>query len=161
VKYFLGLGSNSGDRGKNIEEALTRMGRSGFQVKKKSSLYETEPVGLSCKLWFYNQVVEIVSSLQPEELLLWIKQTEHLMGRIASNSLKPRVIDIDILLAGDKVIRREDLQIPHPRLAQRKFVLIPLSELAPDVVHPVLHEKIHDLLLKSNDRSGVRILKRL
>ncbi|MBN1223028.1 MAG: 2-amino-4-hydroxy-6-hydroxymethyldihydropteridine diphosphokinase, partial [Candidatus Aminicenantes bacterium] len=127
MNYLLCLGSNYGDRKKNLEKALALMDESGFLIKKKSSIYETEPVGFFSDGWFYNQVVDIVTALQPEELLRWIKQTERTMGRTACQSLKPRVIDIDILFAGDNVIQTEELQIPHPRIAQRKFVLVPLS----------------------------------
>ena len=136
MKYFLCLGSNSGNREKNIETALTRMMRHGLRILSYSSLYETEPVMMPGENWFLNQVVEVYTNMTPANLMAWIKETETTMGRDLTKKLKSRVIDIDILLAEGRVIRTDELQVPHPNLAERNFVLKPLAEIAPEVVHP-------------------------
>jgi len=136
------------------------MDQSGIRVIEKSALYETEPVGLACDVWFYNQVVKTETELRPEKLLRWIKNAEQSMGRIDRGHVSPRNIDIDILLAGDAVVQSEKLQIPHPRLEKRKFVLVPLAEIAPETMHPVLHKKIGDLLHAIGDEHTVRTAER-
>lgn len=158
MKYFLSLGSNSGKRGKNIKAALMRMKQRGLAILSCSSVYETEPVSIPGERWFLNQVIEVDTEMTPAELLVWIKQTEKKMGRDLTEKLKSRVIDIDILLADDKVIHTEELQIPHPKLAERNFVLIPLTEIAPDVIHPIQKRKIRELLLESKDPFLVKLI---
>ena len=135
------------------------MSESGFRIAKTSSLYETEPVGMPGAVWFYNRVVEVETDLEPEEVLRWIKKTERDLGRIGKGRLKPRIIDIDILLAEARVVQTEALVIPHPRLAERKFVLVPLSEIAPYALHPVLHLNINNLLENSRDNSRVDLIQ--
>lgn len=108
--------------------------------------------------WFFNQVVEVETTLMPSDLLAWVKATEKKMGRDLTEELKSRVIDIDILLADERIICTEELQIPHPGLRERNFVLVPLSEIAPEVIHPLLKKKIKDLLLESSDSHQVRLV---
>jgi len=158
MKYFLCLGSNLGRRKHNLKLAVALLREEGIRVIRSSSLYETEPVDIPTQPWYYNQVIETEADFSPWELLKLAKEIEKRMGRKASAQKKPRQIDIDILLAENKVIRTKELVIPHPRLEKRNFVLIPLGEIAPDFVHPVLKIKIKVLAKKSEDPSLVRKL---
>lgn len=159
MKYYLGLGSNLGQKGDNLRQALARLRNEGIRILRSSSLYETEPVGVPDQPWFYNQVVEAEADFSPWELLKLLKKIEQGMGRKASAKKAPRKIDLDILLAENTVIRTGELVIPHPRLEKRNFVLVPLGEIAPGVVHPVLRIKIEDLAKKSEDPSIVKRLE--
>ena len=147
--YYLSLGSNQGDRTTNINKAIDFLRGIG-DIEEVSSLYETEPVGMETGTGnFYNLVLcmQIPSSLSPIDLLREIKRFEKRMGRdIAHSHNLPRTIDIDILLAGDRVINTEELVIPHKEMTKRAFVLIPLNEIAPGVVHPVLKQPIKEVL---------------
>jgi 2-amino-4-hydroxy-6-hydroxymethyldihydropteridine diphosphokinase len=157
--YFLGLGSNLGQKGNNLRQALSLLRKEGIRILRSSSLYETEPVGVPDQPWFYNQVVEAEADLSPRELLKLLKKIEQRMGRKDSAQKALRKIDLDILLAENAVIRTKELVIPHPRLEKRNFILVPLSEIAPGIVHPVLETKIEDLAKKSEDPSIVKKLK--
>ena len=158
MRYFLSLGSNLEDRKKNLDNAAEMLSEAGIRIVSASSVYKTEPVGIVTELWFYNQILEVETSFIPEELLLQVKHIENQMGRVHVERLNSRSIDIDILLAGKRTVSTKNLQIPHPRMAERNFVLCPLAEIAPEVKHPVLNEKIKDLLEKSKDRSYVKKL---
>jgi len=158
MKYFLGLGSNLGKKGRNLRQALALLEKAGVCLLRSSSIYRTQPVGIPDQPWFYNHVVEVETMLSPLELLKLIKRIEQRMGRKASVQNAPRRIDIDILLAGNTVVRTKELVIPHPRLDKRNFVLVPLSEIAPDVVHPLLKTNIENLSKKSQDTSIVKKL---
>lgn len=127
-------------------------------MKRVSSLYETEPVGLRGQPWFLNLVVEAETELFPVQLLDRLQQIEIRLGRRRTVPQGPRTIDIDILLYGSFRIQSERLTVPHPRLEQRRFVLEPLAELAPDLRHPVSHLTIRELLAATPDRSAVRRL---
>jgi len=151
VEVYLGLGSNLGDREKNIAQALELLGEGG-RVVAVSPLYETDPVGLTGPL-FLNAVVLYQTELGPHELLSFIKGIEARLGR--KPVLPPRPIDIDILLYGDLVMKSETLTIPHPRLVERAFVLVPLAELAPELVVPERGENVSQLL-EGVSRDGVR-----
>jgi len=159
MKYFLSLGSNIGQKRKNLRLALALLEKEGGKVLRASSLYKTQPVGISDQPWFYNQVVEVETDLSPFSLLRLIKEIEKNMGRKTTVNQGPRLIDIDILLAGNSVIRTRELIIPHPRLEKRNFVLIPLGEISPETVHPFLKIKIEDLGKKSKDPSLVKKLR--
>jgi 2-amino-4-hydroxy-6-hydroxymethyldihydropteridine diphosphokinase len=159
MNYHLGLGSNLGDRAGNLARARARLVEQGIAIRTSSALYETEPVGLSDQPWFINQVVEVESGLSPRELLPLLKGIETDMGREVSVTYGSRLIDLDILLAEDTVIRTEELTIPHPRLAERNFVLRPLAEIAPDTIHPVLKRTIRELLRCSKDRAQVEMIR--
>ena len=135
---YLGLGSNIGDRCLALQTALQPIDRLlRTTVLRCSHVYETEPWGETNQDPFYNAAVEIQSALEPEALLLALKTIERSMGRVTTVKNGPRLIDIDILLYGDVVLNRDHIAIPHPMLAQRKFVLSPLCEMAGDVLHPV------------------------
>ena len=152
---YLALGSNLGDREKNLSEALTRL-RPFVQLTRLSSIYETEPVGVREQPWFLNQVAEGTTALSPVDLLRRVKKIEIEMGRTEGIRFGPRPMDIDILLY-DRVIELSPaLTIPHPRLHERAFVLTPLAEIAPNLVHPRLRVRIRDLLARLESPDEVR-----
>lgn len=143
---FLGLGSNVGDREEYIEQAIFILGKSpGIKVLKKSSNYETQAEGVRDQPPFINAAVEVETSLEPHKLLSVIQEIENTLGREREVEWGPRTIDIDILLYEDEVISDDKLQIPHPLLHERIFALMPLAEIAPTVIHPVLEKTISDL----------------
>jgi 2-amino-4-hydroxy-6-hydroxymethyldihydropteridine diphosphokinase len=153
--YHLGLGSNLGSPAINLERARRLLASEGIVILRASALYRTEPVGFADQPWFLNQVLEVESELSPWEMLKTAKTIEKGMKRRAAPPNGPRVIDIDILLAGPAVVRSPSLSVPHPRLEERNFVLVPLAEIAAGAVHPVLKASIADLLRLSPDRSRV------
>ncbi len=156
MKYHIGLGSNVGEREKNLSQAIELLQKNGVNILKKSSIYETSPVGNTEQPWFLNQVVEVHADSGPKAFLRLVLGIEKRMGRTRRTPKGPRCMDIDILLAEDEIIQSPDLCIPHPEMANRNFVLVPLKEIAYDVIHPVLKEKIGDLWLRSKDRSAVK-----
>ena len=153
--YFLSLGSNLGDRKRNLERARRLLAKNGVAVLKASSVYRTEPVDVHDQPWFDNQALEVRTGRTPHELLALTKSIEAALGRVPTIQKGPRTIDIDILLAGDTVLETPELTIPHPQLAARKFVLIPLQEIAARAVHPVLRKTIHELIGICPDKSSV------
>jgi 2-amino-4-hydroxy-6-hydroxymethyldihydropteridine diphosphokinase len=157
---YLSLGSNLGDRKQRLNLALEQLCRRGVQVRKVSSIYETEPVGARAQPWFLNLVAEGQTELFPLQLLDRIHSIEISMGRRHTPNAgpEPRTIDIDILFYGNFRIHSPRLIVPHPRLAERRFVLEPLMEIAPDFHHPVSHLTAKELLAATPDRSAVRRL---
>ena len=153
----LGLGSNLGDRAANLEQARERLAASGVETVCRSSLYATEPVGFAPQHWFLNCVLEAETELMPRQLLRATQQVERELGRRRMVRNGPRIVDVDILLYGGNVVRMADLEIPHPRIAGRRFVLIPMRELAPTLLHPTLGRTIAELLAATPDRSEVRL----
>lgn len=154
---YVSLGSNLGDRLKSIKRALTEIEESPrVLVNKLSPVYETQPVGPQNQSWFLNQVIEIQTSLDPGSLLEFLSAIENHMGRKREVESGSRNIDLDILLYEDRIVDTDRLVIPHPRMHQRKFVLIPLSQIAPDVYHPVLGKSARRLLEGCKDDSLVR-----
>jgi 2-amino-4-hydroxy-6-hydroxymethyldihydropteridine diphosphokinase len=141
---YLSLGSNVGDRTANLQTAIARLSSLG-KVVAVSSFYETEPVGFAAQPWFLNCAVKLDTEKTPEELLAGILGLEQEMGRRRVQKNGPRTIDIDILLFGDSIIKTKGLIIPHPAMHQRRFVLEPMAEIAPDVLHPVLKRSIREL----------------
>jgi len=160
LRYYLGLGGNTGDRFANLEAAVRRLREEGVRIIGRSSIYRTEPVGLRNQPWFLNQALKVETRLSPEQLLKTAKAVEAGMGRKPGRRNGPRPIDIDLLLAGKRNVRTAGLQIPHPRLAERRFVLVPLAEIAPRAVHPVLRKTIRSILRDCPDASAVRRLRR-
>jgi 2-amino-4-hydroxy-6-hydroxymethyldihydropteridine diphosphokinase len=143
---FLSLGSNLGNREAHLLEALDRLEAAGIHTLRRSSIYETEPQDLPNQPWFLNLVVNVETELFPRLLLARAQAIELGMGRRRMVSKGPRPIDIDILLFGNFVIRARELQVPHPRMSERRFVLEPLNELAPDLPHPVTGKTIREML---------------
>jgi 2-amino-4-hydroxy-6-hydroxymethyldihydropteridine diphosphokinase len=143
---YLGLGSNVGNREQHIETALAKLAAPDLRVTRVSSIYETEPVGFAAQRLFLNLAVEIETGLFPMQLLTRISKIEQALGRVRTIENGPRTIDIDILLYGRTVIHGGKLEVPHSRMAERRFVLAPLAELAPDLRHPVTHKTIRAML---------------
>ena len=157
----LGIGTNLGDRGKNIDEALRLIGEHIGRVMRMSSLFETEPWGFSSESSFLNMAVEVNTRFKPSGLLGRILMIEAQMGRLRdSKGYASRLIDIDILLCGDTVLDTASLKIPHPELHKRKFALVPLKEIAGDLIHPKLGKTIKAILKECPDRSRVRKYKK-
>ena len=154
---YLSLGSNLGDREANLARAVEALHRAGVTLQRRSSLYATEPVGFTAQQWFLNCVVEAQTELMPRQLLRAVQQTERALGRRRNVEGGPRIIDIDILLYGSSVIRAPDLEVPHPRMTERRFVLVPLRELEPGLRHPRLGRTIAELLAGTADTSQVRV----
>lgn len=143
---FLGLGSNVGDRENQLKEAIRLLDeQSGIKVVKVSSFYETEPVGYVDQPDFLNLCVEIQTELSPKAVLERGLAIEQQLHRVRKERWGPRTLDIDILLYGDQIIEEQDLTIPHPRMTERAFVLIPLQEIAPNKIEPRTQTKIKDI----------------
>lgn len=152
---YLALGTNLGDRLENLRAAVQAM-PAGVEVLRSSPIYETEPWGYTDQPRFLNQVIEAHTVLSPRELLVSLKDLELQLGRKESFRYGPRQIDLDILFYGEQVINEPQLQIPHPRLHERAFVLVPLAALAPTLRHPINEQTVSEMLLQV-DTSGVQL----
>jgi 2-amino-4-hydroxy-6-hydroxymethyldihydropteridine diphosphokinase len=154
---YLSLGSNLGDRLDNLQAALDSLTEAGV-VMATSSFYETEPVELTNQPWFLNCVAALATEQSPQSVLSSILSVEQKMGRVRLKNKGPRIIDIDIVLFGDRVLDKATLQIPHPALHKRRFVLEPLVEIAPLAFHPTLKKTAQELLAALPDGQIVRRL---
>lgn len=157
---YIGIGSNLGKKKENYLEALARIAKiPDTRIIKESSLYESEPLGDS-RQWYVNGVIEIETELKPEDLLKRCKNIERAMGRKkVRKRWGARIIDLDIFLYDNSIMEKKNLKIPHPEMHKRKFVLIPLSEIAPQVIHPVLGMTISELLMSIKDNKKVSLLR--
>jgi 2-amino-4-hydroxy-6-hydroxymethyldihydropteridine diphosphokinase len=157
LKAYIGLGSNLGERAGNLLLAVRGMLDAGLKVARLSSIYETEPVDVHEQPVFLNMVAEIerVELFSPEQMLARLLRIEYALGRRRDVQRGPRIIDLDLLLYGDEQSATPLLTLPHPRLDQRRFVLTPLAELAPSLLHPTLHKTLSQLLAETEDESKV------
>ena len=156
-RIYLSLGSNIGDREGNLRQAVERLASLDVRVLRTSRIYATEPLDYKNQAWFLNQVVEAETALFPMQLLTRIGRVERELGRVRAVPKGPRTIDIDILFYAAAVVETARLEIPHPRIAERRFVLEPLAELAPDLRHPVTHRSVRQML-ESAPPAVVRLL---
>lgn len=159
-RAFIGLGSNLGDRKANIGEAITRTGElPETRIMRKSSLYESEPHG-NAKTWFVNAVIEVETEFTAAELLKKLKAIEEAMGRkrVKGKRWGSRIIDLDILFFDSEVLQTRTLKIPHPEVAKRKFVLLPLAEVAPQLQHPELSQTVSQILATAKDPKRVTLM---
>ena len=161
-RVYIGIGSNLGDRKANTVEAVDRITKlPNTRVSRASSLYESEPLG-DAKTWFVNSVIEIETELPMDALLRKLKAIEQAMGRkrVKGKRWGSRVIDLDIILADGEVVEKRSLKVPHPEMHKRRFVLLPLAELAPQLVHPQLGQSVSSLLATVKDDKRVMLLPR-
>jgi 2-amino-4-hydroxy-6-hydroxymethyldihydropteridine diphosphokinase len=154
---YLGLGTNLGDREENLRQAAELLGSDRLVVKRASSIYETAPRDVLDQPFFLNQVLEVETDLFPRQLFTRAKQVERKMGRVRSQPKGPRLIDVDILLYGDSVVQLDGLEIPHLGIPERRFVLEPLAELAPELRHPVTKRTIRQMLGAVMDQAVRRL----
>ncbi len=155
---YLGLGSNIGDKEAHINAVLHLLSEK-YKIKKKSHLYNTEPVGYPNQEWFLNCVVEIETDVDPKHLLSSLQSMERTLGRVKTVKNGPRIIDIDILFFGDLILKTKNLVIPHPLLHERLFVLQPMMDLNPDLIHPVLKKSIQQLYKNHSKDKTVMLFK--
>src|SRR6266699_658731 len=155
-RVYLSLGSNVGDRAKNLRAAIDELQHAGVAVTKVLSVYETEPVNLRKQPWFLNCPVEAEAHFEASTLLRALREIETKMGSKKLVAKGPRLIDMDILLYGQETIDTPELKVPHPRMHLRRFVLVPLAEIAPGVKHPAWNGSVAELMRQTTDQSVVR-----
>jgi 2-amino-4-hydroxy-6-hydroxymethyldihydropteridine diphosphokinase len=158
-KVFIALGSNLGDRAENLKKAIHAIELNIGAIIRQSSVYKTQPWGNSNQPDYFNQVILVHSNMSPEECLFILSSVERQMGRIREERWGSRIIDLDLLYVDDIILHTEKLTLPHPGIAQRRFVLVPLVEIAPDIVHPQLQKNQRQLLNDCSDSLEVKLLK--
>jgi 2-amino-4-hydroxy-6-hydroxymethyldihydropteridine diphosphokinase len=158
---YLLTGGNLGNRLENLQNAFALIDEMAGSVSKKSSIYETAPWGVINQSSFLNQVLFCTTQLTAEQLLQTIILIETQLGRKRTEKMGPRIIDIDILFYNDAIIDLPELKVPHPEIANRRFVLEPLNEIAPAYIHPVLHKSITELLEACADPLDVKVLQQV
>ncbi len=157
ITAYIGLGSNLGDRAGNLLLAVRGLMEASFFVNKLSAIYETEPYDVDEHAPFLNMVAEIcVKNISPSQMLARMLRIEYLLGRKDKNLKKPRTVDLDLLLYGDVQKETDFLTLPHPRMHVRRFVLVPLAEIDPHIVHPVLDKTIQEILQSLTDHHQVK-----
>jgi 2-amino-4-hydroxy-6-hydroxymethyldihydropteridine diphosphokinase len=154
---YLSLGTNIGDKAANLRAAITSLADLSVRVTRVSSIYETEPVDYLDQAWFLNCVVEGQTEVRPVELLRRLRKLETQMGSKKEFVKGPRLIDLDILLYGDEIIDVPGLKVPHPRMHLRRFVLVPLTEIAPTLHHPSWPGTVADLIAATPDQSQIKL----
>ncbi len=160
-RVYIGIGSNMGDRLANCRRAVEAIASAKEnRILRCSPFYETEPVGKKDQEWFINGVIAMETAVAPRGLLEFLLDIEKGMGRVRKEKWGPRVIDLDILLFGDEVIDEDDLEVPHPRIAERLFVLAPLSDIAPNLRHPVWNQTVSQMRGKLEGKDRVIRLPR-
>jgi 2-amino-4-hydroxy-6-hydroxymethyldihydropteridine diphosphokinase len=160
VLAYIAIGSNQGNALENCRRAMEEIASDARnRLVRCSSFYRTEPVGKKDQEWFVNAVVELETSLSPRPLLAFLLSIEEKMGRIRRERWGPRIIDLDILFYDAQELQEKDLEVPHPRLHERKFVLVPLNEIAPDLKHPVLKRTISEILAELKEGERVILLE--
>lgn len=159
AKVYLGLGSNIGERSENLAEARKRLSDLSLEISSVSPVYISEPWGFESNNDFYNQVIEIKTDVDPYDLLDIIQETENKMGRKRRmKGYSDRIIDIDILFYDNKIISSKPLIIPHPLLHKRMFVLQPMADIAPGLIHPVFNKTIEELMAECEDEHLKKLL---
>ncbi len=159
---YIGIGSNVGDKVAQCEEAIAKIVKADRnRLLARSSFFKTKPLGYTAQDWFVNAVIKIETELDPSQLLQLLKAIESQMGRTTTFRWGPRIIDLDILFFDEKEIRTPELQIPHPLLQERQFVLIPLAEIDRTFIHPVLRKSIGELLEEIKEDQGVEKIENL
>ncbi|OGP73412.1 MAG: 2-amino-4-hydroxy-6-hydroxymethyldihydropteridine diphosphokinase [Deltaproteobacteria bacterium RBG_16_49_23] len=157
---YIGIGSNLGDKIAHCEKAISEiLNIDRHRLLSRSSLFKTRPIGYTAQDWFVNGVIKLESDLEPHDLFRALKDVESRLGRAETFRWGPREIDLDILLYDDRIIQTENLQIPHPHMHERQFVLIPLVEIEPELIHPVLKKSVQNLLKEAKEDQGVEKLK--
>ena len=156
MDVYLLTGSNLGERHVNLELAQQRIAAEAGAVLTASAVYETEPWGVHDQPWFLNQVLRISTAHQPQQLLAILKKVEKDISGEKQRHWGERLLDIDILFYGNEIIEEDNLNVPHPQIINRNFTLIPLAEVAPEIVHPLLHKKIKDILKETKDTLKVK-----
>lgn len=153
---FLIIGGNLGNKEKNLSTVRELIEQQVGVIKKLSSVYETEPWGVEAQPVYYNQVIELLTEMSAERMMQRLLSIEKEMGRVRENKYDARIIDIDILFFNNEVYQTQELTIPHARLHERRFVLEPLNEIAPEFIHPVLQKTIATLLNETSDNAAVK-----
>jgi 2-amino-4-hydroxy-6-hydroxymethyldihydropteridine diphosphokinase len=157
---YIGIGSNLGDKADQCEKAISEILKvDRHKLLAKSSFFKTQPMGYTSQDWFVNGVIKIETNLEPIDLLRTLKTIESNLGRLKTFRRGPRLIDLDILFFDEREIQTEELQVPHPLIHERQFVLIPLAEIDPGLIHPVLGKTVQELLENLKQDQGVEKLQ--